>query len=166
MTERIEQQIKEQFQKAFYDTIQHSVLTGNHEHIARLYAEIRDRIAAKVKPTGRTHACIFEDFDVELFQQMVTNNAFDGDSLLRLVNTTFKWIHDLQMPVRDSATEAAKQRVLQAGTTMAEIVPVYIKEVHGCLDTMEQDFKEFYENRNHPLVQHMVQQAVANRPNN
>jgi hypothetical protein len=67
------------------------------------------------------------------------------------------------MPTRDSATEAAKQRVLQAGTTMAEIVPVYIKEVHGCLDTMEQDFKEFYENRNHPLVQRMVQQAVASK---
>lgn len=163
MTERIEQQIKEQFQKAFYDTIQHSVSSGNHEHIARLYAEIRDRLTVKVKPTGRAHARILEDFDVELFHQMVTNNAFDGDSLLRLVNTTFRWIHDLQMPTRDSATEAAKQRVLQAGTTMAEIVPVYIKEVHGCLDTMEQDFKEFYENRNHPLVQRMVQQAVASK---
>ena len=163
MTERIEQQIKEQFQKAFYDTIKESVLSGKHEHIVRLYAEIRDRIAEKVKPTGRAHARILEDFDVELFQQMVTNNAFDGDSLLRLVNTTFKWIHDLQMPARDSATESAKQRVLQAGTTMAEIVPVYVKEVHGCLDTMEQDFKEFYENRNHPVVQNMLQQAVATK---
>jgi len=163
MTERIEQQIKEQFQKAFYDTIQDSVSTGNHEHIVRLYAEIRDRIAAKVKPTGRAHTRILEDFDVELFQQMVTNNAFDGDSLLRLVNTTFKWIHDLQMPARDSATEAAKQRVLQAGTSMAEVVPIYVKEVHGCLETMEQDFKEFYENRNHPVVQNMLQQAVASK---
>ena len=54
MTERIEQQIKEQFQKAFYDTIQHSVTSDNHEHIVRLYAEIRNRIVAKVKPTGRT----------------------------------------------------------------------------------------------------------------
>jgi len=160
MTERIEQQIKEQFQKAFYDTIQHSVTSDNHEHIVRLYAEIRDRIVVKVKPTGRTKARILEDFDVELFQQMVTHNAFDGDSLLRLVNTTFKWIHDLQMPARDSDTEAAKQRVLQAGTSMVEIVPVYIKEAHGCLDTMEQDFKEFYENRNHPVVQNMLRQAL------
>ena len=94
---------------------------------------------------------------------MVTHNAFDGDSLLRLVNTTFKWIHDLQMPARDSDTESAKQRVLQAGTSMVEIVPVYIKEAHGCLDTMEQDFQEFYENRNHPVVQHMLQQAVASK---
>lgn len=158
-----EQQIKEQFQKAFYDTIKHSVQSGNHEHIVRLYAEIRDRIAVKVKPTGRAHTRIIEDFDVDLFQQMVTNNAFDGDSLLRLVNTTFKWIHDLQMPTRDSATEAAKQRVLQAGTSTAEIVPEYVKEVHGCLDTMEQDFKEFYDNSNHPLVQSMVQQAIASK---
>lgn len=163
MTERMEQQIKEQFQKAFYDTIKHSVTAGNHEHIVRLYAEIRDRIVAKVKPTGRTKARIIEDLDVELFQQMVTHNAFDNNSLLRLVNTTFKWIHDLQMPIRDSETEAAKQRVLQAGTSMAEIVPEYIKEVHGCLDTMEQDLKEFYENRNNPVVQQMVQQAIAHK---
>lgn len=163
MTERIEQQIKEQFQKAFYDTIKESVLSGKHKHIVRLYAEIRDRLAAKVRPTGRAYARIHEDFDVDLFHQMITNNAFSGESLLRLVNTTFQWIHDLQMPVRDSDTEAAKQRVLQSGNTMAEVVPVYVKEVHGCLDTMEQDFKEFYENRNHPVVQNMLQQAVASK---
>ena len=167
MTERIEQQIKEQFQKAFYDTIKESVSTGKHEHIVRLYAEIRDRLAAKVRPTGRAYARIHEDFDVDLFQQMITNNAFSGESLLRLVNTTFQWIHDLQMPVRDSDTEVAKQRVLQSGNTMADVVPVYVKEVHGCLNTMEQDLKEFYENRNHPVVQNMIQQAIAsNRQNN
>lgn len=165
MTERIEQQIKEQFNQAFYDTIKDSIQNGRYEHIVRLYTEIRDRIVAKVKSTGRTHARILEDFDVDLFQQMVTNNAFDSDSLLRLVNTTFRWIHDLQMPTRDSSTEAAKQRVLQAGTSMAEIVPVYVKEVHECLETMEQDFREFFENHNHPVVQQMIQQAIAHKNN-
>ena len=35
------------------------------------------------------------------------------------------------MLARDASTEAAKQRVLQSGTTMAEVVSVYIREVHG-----------------------------------
>lgn len=159
----MEQQIKEQFHKAFYDVVKDSVRNGNHEHIVQLYAEIADRIAAKVKPTGRTHQRIREDFDVDLFRQMLVNNAFDGQSLLRLVNTTFKWIRDLQMPIRDSATAEAKQRVMQSGTTMEDVVPVYIKEVHGCLNTLDQDLKEFYENRDHPVVQNMVLQALRKK---
>ena len=62
---------------------------------------------------------------------------------------------------RDSATSDAKDRVLTAGDSMLEIVPVYIKECHGCLDTMEKDMKEFYENREHPVVQEMMRRAVA-----
>lgn len=159
----MEQQLKEQFHKAFYDVIRDSVRNGNHDHIVQLYAEIADRIAAKVNPTGRTHARIRQDFDGALFRQMLQHNAFDGQSLLRLVNTTFKWIRDLQMPIRDSATEQAKQRVMDSGTTMEDVVPVYIKEVHGCLDTLDQDLKEFYENRNHPVVQNMIRQAVNHK---
>ena len=159
----MEQQLKEQFHKAFYDVIRESIRDGNHDHIVRLYAEIADRIASKVKPTGRAHQRIRQDFDVDLFRQILQHNAFSGQTLLGLVNTTFKWIRDLQMPIRDADTAAAKQRVMESGTSMEEVVPAYIKEVHGCLDTLDQDLKEFYENRNHPVVQHMLQQAAVLR---
>lgn len=159
----MEQQLQEQFHKAFYDVIRESIRDGNHEHIVQLYSEIAERVANKVKPTGRAHQRIREDFDVDLFRQMLQHNAFTGQSLLGLVNTTFKWIHDLQMPIRDQDTAAAKQRVMESGTSMEEVVPVYIKEVHGCLDTLDQDLKEFYENRNHPVVQHMLQQVTSVR---
>lgn len=156
----MEQQIQEQFHKAFYDVVRDSVRNGNHEHIVRLYAEIGDRIAAKVKPTSETHRRIRGDFDVSLFRQMLEHDAFDGDSLLRLVNTTFAWITKLQMPVRDPDTAAAKQRVMASGRTMVDIVPAYIREVHTCLDTLDADLKEFYDNRNHPVVQHMLRHAL------
>ena len=73
---------------------------------------------------------------------------------------TFSWVHNLQMPIRDTSSNEAKERVTQSGTTMAEVVPTYIKEVHTVINLMEQDMKEFYENRNHPVVQEMLRKAV------
>lgn len=160
--ERIQQQIKEQFHKAFYDAIAEAVSSEppNVEYIVRLYTEIRDRLANMVKPTGRTRQRIHDEFDVDFFKQLLENNVFDGNSLLGLVNTTFKWIEALQTPSRDEATRAAKQRVLESGTTMAEVVPVYIREAHGCLDVLEQDLKEFFDNIDHPVVQEMLRRSV------
>ena len=49
-----------------------------------------------------------EDFDVELFKQMIEHRAFDGNSMLGLVNTTFGWIKQLHCPFRDKEADAAK----------------------------------------------------------
>ena len=160
MTSKIEEQLKEQFHKAFYDTIKHSVETQNYDHIVRLYAEIQDRLAAFLKKDGPTYNRLKQDFDVPFFEQRLRNNAFDGQSLANLIQVTFTWIHNLQMPIRDTSSNEAKERVMQAGTTMAEVVPMYIKEVHSVINIMEQDMKEFYENRNHPVVQEMLRRAV------
>ena len=120
--QKIQDQIKEQFQKAFYDTIKHSIQNKNHDHIIRLYVEIQDRLATMLKKDGPTHQRLINDFDIPFFEQRLRNN-----------------------------------------TTMEEVVPVYIKECHGCLDLMEKDMKEFYENRNHPVVQEMMRRAVGAR---
>ena len=161
MASKIEEQLKEQFHKAFYDTIKHSVETQNYDHIVRLYAEIQDRLAAFLKKDGPTYNRLKQDFDVPFFEQRLRNNAFDGQSLANLIQMTFTWIHNLQMPIRDTSSNEAKERVMQAGTTMAEVVPMYIKEVHSVINIMEQDMKEFYENRNHPVVQEMLRRMMS-----
>lgn len=43
----------------------------------------------------KTAARIRDEFDIPLFVQMVENDAFDGQSMLGLVNTTFDWIKRL-----------------------------------------------------------------------
>ncbi len=163
--ERIQKQIKEQFHKAFYDSIAEAVSTipPNIEYIVRLYTEIIDRLTSMVKKDGPTFQQIHNEFDVDFFEQLLSHNVFDRNSLLGLVNTTYKWIKDLQTPARDSQTAESKQRVLNAGTTMAEVVPIYIKEVNQCLDVLEKDFKEFFENLDHPVVQEMLKRSIVNR---
>ena len=87
-------------------------------------------IATMLKKDGPTYIRLLNDFDVAFFEERLRHNAFDGNSMVSLVETTFAWIHNLQMPIRDSATFAAKARVMNAGTTMLEVVPVYIQECH------------------------------------
>ena len=163
MSEKIQEQLQEQFHRAFYDVIKESIVNKNHEHIIRLYTEIRDRLAIMLKPNGPTHQRLMDDFDVPFFEQRLRHEVFDGNSMASLVQMTFGWIHNMQMPLRDSATEAAKARVLSSGTTMVEVVPAYIKEAHGCIDTMVNDIKEFHDNSGHPVVQEMLRRAVASK---
>lgn len=158
--EALARQIKEQFHRAFYDTIAAAIASGDHQYIVRLYTEIRDRLAAQVKPNGNAFQRIHAEFDVPFFAQLLHTGNFSGQSMLGLVNTTFDWINRLQAPKRDAELTAAKQRVIDSGTTMANTVPAYIREVHTCLDWVEADMREFSENREHPVVQEMLRRAV------
>lgn len=157
----MEEQLQEQFHKAFYDLIRIAVEKNDHKYIVRLYTEIRDRLTNMlINKTGPTYQQIIADFDVPFFEQRLQHQVFDMNSMVSLVEMTFTYLHDLQMPIRDSVTAAAKSRVLES-KAIEEIVPMYIKEVHLILDTMEQDMKEFYENREHPVVVEMLRKAVA-----
>ena len=100
----------------------------------------------------RTAERIRNDFDVELFKQMVEHGAFDGNSMLGLVNTTFGWIKKLHCPFRDEEADAAKARVMGC-KTMDEVVPIFIKEVTACLDYMDHDMAEFIKYKDHPVMQ-------------
>lgn len=167
MVERISHQVQEQYNRAFYDVIQHSIETKNYDHIVRLYTEIRDRLARMLfNKDGPTYQRLLTDFDVPFFEQRLRNEVFDNRSMMLLVSMTFAWIHDLQMPLRDVSSAAAQERVSASGHTMLELVPAYIREVHGCLDTMEQDMREFYDNRDHPVVQEMLRKAASALPHN
>lgn len=163
MSERIQEQLKEQFNKAFDDLIKDSIINKNHDHIIRLYTEIRDRLAKHLNPAGPTHQRLLSEFDVPFFAQRLRHNVFDGNSMVSLIHMTFTWIHNLQMPLRDSSTEAAKARVLASGSTMVEVVPAYIKEANKCIDIMDKDMREFHDNHQHPVVQEMLRRAVHSR---
>jgi len=157
---RLETQIREQYERAFFDNIKAAVAASppDVEYIVRLYSEIVERLCKMVR--ANTASRIRAEFDVPFFEQLLRTQNFDGQSLVGLIGTTFAWIHKLQSPIRDSEAEAAKQKVMSAGTSLAEVVPEYIREAHRCLNYMEKDMKELYENRNHPVVQEMLRRAV------
>jgi len=163
MEKKLQEQLQEQFHNAFYDNIKQSIDSEDHSYVVRLYAEIRDRLAQHVNKDSKAYKHIHEQLDVPFFEQLLTNRQFDWASMRGLINTTYQWIHDLQMPLRDTSTEESKQRLMKSTGTMADIVANYIKEVHTTLDLMDKDIKDFYENVHHPVVQNMLQQAVRKK---
>ena len=134
-----------------------AVATEDHETLVKIYQSILDKLLTFVPPKSQHR--LIEQFDVPFFAQLLRHRQFDWNSMHGLTNTTFKWVHDLQMPIRDTATEQAKQRVLQC-TDMVEAVGTYVDEVTGVLETMESDMKEFYDNMDHPVVQNMLREAI------
>jgi len=121
------------------------------------YTAIVERLVRNTRP--KTAERIRKEFDIPLFTQMVQNNAFDGQSMLGLVNTTFEWIKRLHCPVRDKEADEAKARVMQC-TTMDTVVPLFIDEVNKCMDYMDEDMAEFMKHKDHPVMQETLRKMV------
>ena len=141
--EVIENQIRENMNKAFFDLLDEKVNSEkpDYEWIAKLYEEIRDRLCRFLKENSKTRQQIIEEFDIELFEQMIINDVFEQESLVKLVNNTFSWIEKLQAPIRDETTKESKNRVLNAEPTKS--ISTFLRETHTCLDIMENDFENF-----------------------
>ncbi len=128
----------------------------------KAYTDMVKRLVRNTRP--KTAERIRKEFDIPLFTQMVQNNAFDGESMLGLVNTTFEWIKRIHCPHRDRQADEAKARVMQCGT-MEAVVPLFIEEVNKCLDYMDEDMSEFMKHRDHPLMQETLRRMVNNLKN-
>tara|TARA_B110000285_G_scaffold122679_1_gene138695 strand:+ start:7432 stop:7872 length:441 start_codon:yes stop_codon:yes gene_type:complete len=137
--------------------MQRAVMEEDIPYIISIYVNILNRIGKWVPASAQQR--LKDQFDVEFFAQLLRHRQFDWKSLHGLTNTTFQWIHDLQMPVRDTSTEEARQRVLGV-VSFAEAVETYVQEVDKTLTLMEKDIGEFIQNKDHPVVQNMLNQAM------
>ena len=138
-------------------SMQQAVMEEDVPYIISIYVNILNRVGKWVPASARQR--LKDQFDVEFFAQLLRHRQFDWKSLHGLTNTTFQWIHDLQMPVRDTSTEEARQRVL-AVVSFAEAVETYVQEVDKTLTLMEKDMSEFIQNKDHPVVQHMLKNML------
>ena len=141
---KIAQQIKKQMRKAYFNLIDETISSKNPDYnwLTSLYVELRDRLMSFTKKDSKTQKQIMEDFDIDLFRQMITNDVFDGESLYKLVNNSFEWVKKLQAPIRDEETQNAMNRVLTSEPPKS--ISVFLKEIHSCIDTLENDMNNFY----------------------
>ena len=143
-TDKIENQIKVQMKRAFFNLIDVTVNSEKPDYvwITNLYTELRDRLCCFTKKDSKSYFKIIEEFDVELFNQMITNDVFDQNSFLKLVNNTFGWIEKLQAPMRDESTRESKNRVLSSDPK--NFISTFLKEIHNCLDNLELDMENYF----------------------
>ena len=140
---RIEEQIELNMKNAFFDLIDQNVNseTPDLNWISVLYQEIKFKLLSFLpNKNGKVYKQLDSDFDVDLFKQMIENDVFNFESMLKLINNTFSWILKLQAPIRDTSTIEAKSKVLNADPK--KIISVYLKEVHNCIEQIEKDIMD------------------------
>ena len=136
----IEEQIETAMQNAFFELIDENVNSKEPDFkwISRLYEENKIKLLSFLpNKNGKLYIQLNADFDVELFNQMIENDVFNQESMLKLINNTFEWILKLEAPIRDKETIEAKNRVLNSEPT--KIISTYLKEVHNCIEQIEKD---------------------------
>lgn len=137
----IEKQIDHQMRKAFFDIINQNINSDNPDHdwLVRLYMEVKQRLLNILKKGSKLYLQLDEDFDVELFKQMIENKVFNQDSAIKLINNTYYWVHTLQAPIRDEMLIESKNRVFTSKSD--EIISVFLKEIHLLIDQLYEDIK-------------------------
>ena len=149
MDSRITTQIKNQFYKAFDDLLSETLASDNPDWdwVVRLYTELRDRLCMLTPRRIDIHKSIKESMDVQLFNQMIRNNAFTPEDMWKLVEYVFSIIKSRQAPVRDSVTENIRQTLStdfnKEGMTIAKFLPLFLKSAHARVQVIEEDTKQF-----------------------
>ena len=148
---KLNEQMNTQFKKAFFDLLEDKVRgePPDYDWIARLYGEIRTRLASILKQGSVVRKEIEESMDVELFRQMIENKAFGGAELYNLINLVFEWCKKLGSPARDGEVDKKKFQILglmRNNGTFAQIVPLFIKNANECIDDIYKDLKVVKEN--------------------
>jgi len=145
----LEEQIKTQFRKAFDDLLEESLKSDkpDWDWLTKLYKELRDRICNLTPHRKDRIAEIYEHMDADLFHQMVSNNAFDAESMIKLVDYVFFRIRELEAPARNPTTDAKlaelKQIFFKEGTTFGSFVPQFLKFAHRRIDEIDDDKQKF-----------------------
>ena len=148
---KIEDQIKEQMEKAWFDVLKEKTNSNppDFDWLERLYGEIRGKLLGLVRKNSKLHIEITESMDIVLFSQMIRNNAFSGEDTLKLIEYVFETCKQLGSPARDTTTDQYKYEVLglmKAGGTFGDIVPLFFKNANKSVDNIYNDLQQLSKN--------------------
>ena len=133
-----------QYKKSFYDLIEEKTCsdTPDYDWLVELYSEIREKLIYFLKKDSPLRKEIEESFDVELFSQMIKNNAFKANDLYNLINYTFEKFLQLGSPARDKDVKKMRDDLfllMKNNATFGKIVSNYLKYTHICLENFYED---------------------------
>uniref|UniRef100_A0A6T7QZ90 Ubiquitin-like domain-containing protein n=1 Tax=Hanusia phi TaxID=3032 RepID=A0A6T7QZ90_9CRYP len=147
--EEVKAKVELNMRKAFYDLLENALNPEkpDHEWIVRLYAEMRDRLCALTPRRQDIREEIHEKMDVSLFQQMLTNNAFEVVDLQNLVGFTFARLQLLCSPARDDEIKERRRQledmIVQPDMSFGKFVACYLKFFHITVNDIEKDIEAF-----------------------
>ena len=95
-TDALHDQIKHNFHLAWFNLLREKTLQNppDFDWIVSLYRELRFRLTCFLKKDSSPRVKIEQDLDIELFDQMIRNGAFQGPEFIGLVNYIFKCFYN------------------------------------------------------------------------
>lgn len=140
----LENQIKSNYFKAFFDLLEEKVRQEppDYDWIVKLYKEIRHKLTFFLKQGSSFRREIEEGMDVELFDQMLRNNAVGGVEFYNLVNLVFEYTLKLGSPARDQKVKEKRDEIYECmknGGLFCQLVPLFIKNANTCIDWIHED---------------------------
>ena len=145
--ENLKREVEAQLKKAFFDLLEERINSTppDYDWLINLYSEIVKKMTVFLKQESQLCINIKENMDVELFAQMIRNNAFDSSDMVKLVTYTFDTIMVLGSPARDNETCNMKNEVInlmkEPNPTFGSVVSAYLKYTHICIDNYHTDFE-------------------------
>ena len=98
--------------KAFYNLIiEKQTLIILILILTSLYTELKQGLIKYLKKNSTLYNEIDENLDVELFSQMIRNNAFNGKDMFNLVNYTYEKLLQLGSPTEIKYILHAKMKL-------------------------------------------------------
>ena len=149
MNPQFENQIRENFERAFIDTLRKNINKDppDIEWLLQLFTEIKTKLIKLTPNNKKFQNDISNGLDLELFQQMLVNSAFDISDLKNLIDFVFSTSLKLCAPVRDKDIQTTQKNLHQMITenkSFGEIVSTFVVQANKIIDTIHDDIKEFY----------------------
>lgn len=150
--ENLKRDIESQLRKAYFDLIEERVNSTppDYDWLVKLYSEIVKKITVFLKINSPIRVKIEDNMDVELFSQMIKNNAFNSTDMIQLVKYTFDTLMLLGSPGRDNDIIEMKTNILdlikKPDSTFGEVVSLYLKNAHIGIDNYHRDFENSIKN--------------------
>ena len=116
--------------------------------LCKLYEEIRNKLCNLTPNNKKNQDYILQHMDLNLFKQMVENNAFNKNDLQNLIKFVFDCILKLQAPIRDDETKRVLTDILTKfdEKQFGENISNFVIKANKCIDLIYKDLEEFYKN--------------------
>jgi len=147
--EKLKRQVESNMKRAFFDLIETALSSTppDHEWIARLYAEMRDKLCSLTPNRPDLRAQVQQNLDVAAFADMVRHEAFEAADLRNLVSFVFGRLASLCAPARDRDVQQRRSDLeallAQPGTTFARFAVAFLKSFHTTMEEVEADVEAF-----------------------
>lgn len=144
-TDKINADLEVQLKKAFYDLIVEKTDsdTPDFDWLIKLYSEIRDGLMCFLKKGSSLRTEIEDCLDIEIFTQLITNSAFRGEDMVKLINYTFNKLLELGSPGRDVDYQKRREEALvcvySEDVTFGKIVATYLQNAHISIGELHSD---------------------------